>query len=124
VRDRGDHCPCGVRVELARWGVREGLVDEVADVELNRCVIAVPSLNDSEALGAVSQRGVMAPCLEELRMVADEADAADDQPLLADGRLSDLRLPGFGVVRQDAQASSAIKPIAASVGAVRRTLIE
>ena len=75
VGDRGDYGPGGVGVELAGWCVRERLVDEVADLELDVRVIAMLGLNDGEWFGAVGERRVVAPAWEQLRLGAEEPDA-------------------------------------------------
>src|ERR1019366_10628713 len=89
-----------VRVELPGRGVRERLVNEVADLELDVGVISMLSLHDREWFGAVGQRRVVTPGREQLRLSAGQTRAAHDQPLPPERGL-DLRLPGLRVVSQD-----------------------
>ncbi len=55
VRDRGDHRPGAVGVKVPRGEVREGLVFEVADDDLDDGVLAMLSLDDRDRFGAVGR---------------------------------------------------------------------
>ena len=61
VRQRGDHRPGRVGVEVAGGEVRERLVFEVADDELDDGVLAVLGLDDVERVGAVGGEREVAP---------------------------------------------------------------
>jgi hypothetical protein len=87
VRERGDHGPGAVRRELAGGEVRERLVFEIADRELDDGVLAML---------VVRGERVVAPVREQLGLSSDEPSAADDQPPVTEFRLGDLRLSGFG----------------------------
>ena len=78
--------------------VREGLVFEVADRELDRGVIAMIDIGGERWDCAVGRKRVVAPVGEQLGLRADQAGAADDQPEAFQDGLGDLRLPGLGVV--------------------------
>lgn len=82
--------------------MRECLVEEVADLELDVGVVAVAGLDDREHLGAVGQRRVVASVREQLGLGAGQANAAHDQALTPEGRLGDLRLAALRVVLKDA----------------------
>jgi hypothetical protein len=98
VRQGGDHCPGGVGCELAGGEVRECLVFEVTDREFHDCVLAVLRFDELERVGAVGQEREVAPVGPQLGLGADQAGAADDQPLAAEHRLRDLCFPALGVV--------------------------
>ena len=98
VGQAGDHGPGAVGVEAAGGEVRERLVFEVADRELDDGVLAMLSLDQLERLGAVGDEREVAPVGPELGLGADQAAAADDQSPPAGDRLGDLCLPVFGVV--------------------------
>src|ERR1700733_13635471 len=100
VRDRGDHCPGAVRVELAGGEMRERLVFEVADRELDDGVLAVLSLHDLQRLGAVGDERKIPPVRPQLCLWADEPGAAHDQPPAVSGYFGDLRFTVIGVVLQ------------------------
>src|ERR1700733_5722758 len=100
VRDRGDHCPGAVRVELAGGEMRERLVFEVADRELDDGVLAVLSLHDLQRLGAVGDEREIPPVRPQLCLWADEPGAAHDQPPAVSGYFGDLRFTVIGVVLQ------------------------
>ncbi len=59
VRERGDHRPRAVGGELSAGEVREGLVFEVADRELDHGVIAVPRFDLLERCGLVGRERVV-----------------------------------------------------------------
>ena len=78
--------------------MRECLVFEVTDRELHDGVLAVLCLDELDRVGAVGEEREMAPVGPQLGLGADQAGAAHDQPLAAEHRLRDLRLPALGVV--------------------------
>ena len=98
VRQAGDHGPGAVGVELAGGEVRERLVFEVADRELDDGVLAVLGLDHLERLAAVGEEREVAPVGPELGLRTEQAGAADDQALAVGGGLGDLCLPVLGVV--------------------------
>ena len=98
VRERGDHRPGRVGKELAGREVRQGLVFEVADRELHDRVLAMLRFDDLDRVGPVGQKRVVAPVGPELGLGSQESGAAHDQPLGAEHRLRDLRLPSLRVV--------------------------
>ena len=61
-------------------------------------MLAVFGLDDLEWFGAVGQEREVAPVGPQLGLGAHESGASDDESLLADDRLGDLRLPVLGVV--------------------------
>ena len=76
--------------------MRERLVFEVTDGELDDGVLAVLALDDLERLGAVGDEREVAPVGKQLGLGAEEAGAADDEAPIAGHRLGDLRLAAFG----------------------------
>ena len=90
VGEAGDHCPGGVGVEAAGGEVRERLVDEVADHELNDGVLAMLFLDQLERLAPVSDEGEVLPGRKQLLLIIEGADPANDQPLVAEHGLGDL----------------------------------
>ena len=73
--------------------MRERLVFEVADRELDDGVLAVLGLDQLERLGAVGDEREVAPVRPQLGLGADQAGAAHDQALAALAvDLGDLRL--------------------------------
>jgi hypothetical protein len=109
---------------LAGGKVREGLVFEVADGELDDGVLAVLGLDDLEVVAAVGQKREVPPVWPEFSLVSDQAGAANDQALGADHRLGDLRLAIFGVVLQGLPVGLGIAQIAALMCGCWRTPIE
>src|SRR3954469_497254 len=91
VGDAGDYRPGGVGVELAGGKVRERLVFEVADAELDDGVLAVLGFDDSERLGAVGGERKQLPGGQQLALGVEGANAANDQPAAVEGGLGDLR---------------------------------
>src|SRR3954451_22414336 len=91
VGDAGDYRPGGVGVELAGGKVRERLVFEVADAELDDGVLAVLGFDDSERLGAVGGERKQLPGGQQLALGVEGAYAANDQPAAVEGGLCDLR---------------------------------
>src|SRR3954454_2395973 len=83
VRERGDDRPRRVGGELARREVRQGLVFEVADRELDDGVPAMLGLDEFDRVGAVGQEREVSPVGPELGLVAEQSGAPDDQPLCA-----------------------------------------
>ena len=63
-------------------------------------MLAVLGLHLRERLAAVGDEGEVLPSRKQLLLVVEHAYTADDQPLVRQRRLSDLRLPGLGVVMQ------------------------
>ena len=98
VGEAGDHRPGGVSVEAAGGEVPECLVDQVADHELDDGVLAMLALDELERLVAVGDEGEVLPGREQLLLIAEGTHAADDQSLVCECRLGDLRLACFGVV--------------------------
>ena len=60
--------------------MREGLVFEVADHQLDRRVVAMIDVGDERRDGAVGREAVVAPVGAQLGLGADQAGAAHDQP--------------------------------------------
>jgi hypothetical protein len=81
-------------VKLAGGEVREGLVLEVADHELDRGVVAMIDIGHEHRHGAVPRKRVVAPVGEQFGLGAGQAGAADDQPPVPELGLGDLRLSG------------------------------
>ena len=63
--------------------MRERLVFEVADRELDDGVLAMLGLDDLQCLGAVGQEREVAPVRQQLGLRADQAGATHDQPAAA-----------------------------------------
>jgi hypothetical protein len=61
VRERGDHRPRAVCLELSGGEVSEGLVFEVADHELDRGVVAMIDVGDQRRDRAVGRERMVAP---------------------------------------------------------------
>ena len=78
--------------------MRECLVFEVADRELHDRVLAVLRFDELDRVGAVGEEREVPPVGPQLGLRADQAGAADDQPLAAEHRLRDLRFAAVGVV--------------------------
>jgi len=60
--------------------MRERLISEVADHELDRGVVAMIDISGEQRQGAVGGEAVMAPIGPQLRLGANQTGAADDQP--------------------------------------------
>ena len=73
VRDGGQHCPGGVGVNSAGREVRQRLIFEVADRELDHGVLAVLGLDDPEWVGAVGHEREVPPVRQQLGLRADRA---------------------------------------------------
>src|SRR5450631_1129891 len=73
VRQRGDHGPGAVGGEPTGREVREGLVFEIADRELDRGVIAMIDIGGERWDRAVGRKRVVAPVGEQLGLRAEEA---------------------------------------------------
>jgi hypothetical protein len=80
--------------------VRQRLVFEIADGQLDDGVLAVLGLDCFEWVGAVCQKREVAPVGPELGLGSEQPGAPDDQALLAERRLGDLCLARLGVVDQ------------------------
>jgi hypothetical protein len=80
VRERGDHGPGAVGVVLAGGEVRERLVFEVADRELDVRVVAVVEVSDEGRGRAVGEKAVLAPVGPQLGLCAERTSTANDQP--------------------------------------------
>ena len=78
--------------------MRERLVYEVADRQLDAGVVAVIGVGDERRDRAVGREAVVAPVGEQLGLRADQAGAADDQPEALELGLGDLRLAAVGIV--------------------------
>jgi hypothetical protein len=100
VSQGGDHAPGAIGGELARGEVAEGLVFEIADRELDDGVLAMLGFDELQRVGAVGREREVLPVGEQLRLVADQAHAADDQPPVTELGLGDLRLAAVGIVRE------------------------
>ena len=79
VRERGEHGPGAVGVELAGGEVRECLVFEVGDDLLDDGVVAVLGLDERDFLAAVGDEAEVAPVGPQLGLGAEQAGAPDDQ---------------------------------------------
>ena len=77
--------------------MREGLVFEVADHQLDRGVVAVIDIGGERRNGAVGHERVVAPVGEQLGLGAHEPRASDGQPPVPEWALSDLRLADVGM---------------------------
>src|SRR5436190_22664340 len=84
--------------ELAGGEMRERLVFEVADRQLDDGVLAVLGLDYLQRVGAVGEEREVAPVGPQLGLRAEQARAPDDHPLATQGGLGDLRLPVLGVL--------------------------
>jgi len=94
VRQRGDHGPGAVRGVPAGGEVRERLVFEIADRELDDGVLTMVGLDQEQRLGAVGREREVLAVRKQLGLLADQTCAADDQPPITELGLGDLRLPG------------------------------
>ena len=103
VRERGEHGPGAVGVEVAGGEVRQRLVFEVGDDLLDDGVVAVLGLDDRDVVGAVGDEREVPPVGPQLGLGAEQAGAADDQPAPAVDGLGDLRLAAVGVVDASAR---------------------
>jgi hypothetical protein len=96
VGEADQHQPGGVGEEAARGVVVEpGTLLGVADGELDYGV-AVVGVQLHRGAGPVGDERVVAPGGEELLLVVQVADAADDEPVAAERGLSDLCHPAVG----------------------------
>jgi hypothetical protein len=77
--------------------VEPGTLLGVADGELDDGVAAVIGVQLDRGAGPVGYERVVAPGREELLLVVQVADAADDEPVAAEQGLGDLRDPAVGV---------------------------
>jgi hypothetical protein len=100
VGQSGDHHPGDVAITLARGKVRQCLVFEVADRELDNGVLAVLGFDDGQWLGAVGQEREVAPVGPEPGLGSEQPSAPHDQALLAERGLCDLGLALVGVIGQ------------------------
>lgn len=75
--------------------MRERLVFEVADRELDDGVPALLGLHDRERPGAVGDEGVMHPGRQQFGLGGLAADAADDQPPAAEVVSAICAIPGW-----------------------------
>ena len=98
MRERGEHGPGAVGVELAGGEVRQRLVFEVGDDLLDDGVVAMLGLDERDVLGAVGDEREVPPVGPQLGLRADQPGAPDDQPPAAVDGLGDLRLALLGVV--------------------------
>ena len=97
VRQRSEHDPCAVGVELPGREVRQGLVFEVGDHLLDDGVLAVLGFDHGDLLAAVGDEREVPPVGPQLSLGAEQTGAADDQPPTAVAGLGDLRLTLLGV---------------------------
>ncbi|MDP9414861.1 MAG: hypothetical protein M3Q08_12430, partial [Pseudomonadota bacterium] len=70
--------------------MRQRLVFEVADRELDDGVLAVFGLDGGKRVGAVGGEGKQLPGGQQLALAIEGPDAADDQPPPVEPRLGDL----------------------------------
>ena len=92
VRERGQHGPGAVGVEMPGGKVRERLLFEVGDHLLDDGVLAMLGLDERDLLVAVGDQAEVAPVGPQLGLRADKPGPSDDQPPLAVDGLGDLRL--------------------------------
>jgi hypothetical protein len=98
VRERGDHGPRTVGVELAGGEVHKRLVLELGDHLLNDGVVTMLGLDHRESVSAVGDQAEVPPVGPQFGLLAEQPGTAHDQaPSLVDG-LGDLRLPVLWVV--------------------------
>ena len=92
VREAGDHGPGAVGAVVPGGEVRERLVFEVADDELDLGVLAVLGVDVVHRFGAVGDEREVAPVGEQLGLVVlgVQVHAAHDQAVLAERRLGEL----------------------------------
>jgi hypothetical protein len=98
VRERGDDRPGGVGHELAGREVREGLVFEVADRELDDGVPAVLGFDHGERFGAVGEEREQLPTRQQLALAIERADATNDEAPFVEECFGDLRDARWRVV--------------------------
>ena len=98
VRERGEHGPGAVGVELPGGEVRQRLVFEVGDHLFDDGVVAVLGFDERDLFVAVGEEREVPPVGPQLGLGAEQAGAADDQPPAAVAGLGDLRLALVGVV--------------------------
>ena len=60
--------------------MRERLVFEIADRELNDGMLAMLGLDEQQRLGAIGREREVLPVREQVRLLADQTCATDDQP--------------------------------------------
>jgi hypothetical protein len=78
--------------------VRERLVFEVADGQLDDRVLAVLGLDRKQLVAAVGDKRKQLPTGQQLALAIQRADTADDQAPAAERGLGDLRDRAVGVV--------------------------
>ncbi len=80
--------------------MRECLIFQVADDQLDLGMLTVLGVDEVDWLGAVGDEREVPPVGEELGLVVlgVQVDAADDQPVLAERGLGQLADAGVGVV--------------------------
>jgi hypothetical protein len=80
--------------------VRQRLVFEVANRQLDDGVLAVLGLDHVERVDAVGEEREVAPVGRQLGLGSEQARAPHDQTLAGEHRLGDLRFARLGVVGQ------------------------
>ena len=99
VGQSADDDPRRVGQELSRWGVvPAGAFFEVADSQLDHCVVAVIGVEEHGGAGPVGDKSVMAPLGPPPSLVADRAGAAHDEPVAFVDGLGHLGRTAVGVV--------------------------
>src|SRR3954452_1498695 len=79
VCQRSDHGPGGVGEKVPGGKVREGLVFEIADRELDLGVLTMLGLDERERVGAVGDEWEQFPRRQQLALAVQGADAANDE---------------------------------------------
>ena len=104
MRERTEHRPGAVGVELPGWEVHKRLVFQIGDDLFDDGVITMLGLDDHDVLGAVGDEREVTPIGPQPRLRAKQSGAADDQPPAAVGGLSDLRLALLWVLDRSTHA--------------------
>ena len=100
MRERGDHRPGAVGVEVAGREVRQRLVFEIADAQLDDGVLAMLGLDDLKRVGAIGQERRVLLTRQQRALGVESAHAPNDQPLACERGLGDLSFAGGRVVGQ------------------------
>ena len=80
VRERAEHGPGAVGVELPEGKCTKRLVFEIGDDLLDDGVVTMLGLDDRDVLGAVGEKAEVPPVGPQLGLGADQPGASDDQP--------------------------------------------
>jgi hypothetical protein len=90
VRERGDDRPGGVGEEAPGREVRQRLILEVADGELDDGVLAVLGFDDVERFSSVGDEREQLPRRQQLALAVKRANTPDDEAPVAERRFGDL----------------------------------